>query len=335
MEKNCEGILSSIVTDDVIQGSKVLNSGGLVAFPTETVYGLGADAANPEAVSRIFKAKGRPADHPLIVHISQVKDIDLWAVDVPKEAWRLAERFWPGPFTLILKRHSSVHNLITGGQDTVGLRVPAHPMALDLLQQFGRGIAAPSANRFGRVSPTEAAHVVEDLGGEIDLILDGGPCDIGVESTIMDFTSSKPVVLRPGWITKEALEEVLDSSISLRQGGAVRCPGQDLAHYSPRARVIVATSVEDLRAKVDEHFSSGARVAVMSSDLLENLPQEVMRVPFPKKLPEMARELYRSFRLADRLRADVVIAVCPATSGWGLTIADRLQRAAQGGLPLH
>jgi L-threonylcarbamoyladenylate synthase len=311
----------------------LLRAGGLVAFPTETVYGLGADAANAQAVCRIFTVKGRPADHPLIVHIPRMEDISVWAVDVPDAAWLLAQRFWPGPLTMILRRHPSVLDLVTGGLETVGLRVPAHPVALALLERFGGGIAAPSANRFGRVSPTEAGHVAEDLGDLVDMILDGGRCEVGIESTIVDLSTGEPAILRPGGIPRERLEDALNMSIPLHRGGPVRCPGQHPRHYAPRARVLVCSSGPELRAKVEGLLSGGARVAVMSPDSWEALPHGVLRVPLPSSLPEMTRELYRSLRLADRLGADVVVAACPPSSGLGLAIADRLNRAACVGSP--
>lgn len=325
------GPSSIVISRDVSRGAELLRAGGLVAFPTETVYGLGADAANPVAVSRIFTVKGRPADHPLIVHIRRMEELAFWAVDVPDAAWLLAQRFWPGPLTLILRRHPAVLDLVTGGLETVGLRVPSHPVALALLERFGGAIAAPSANRFGRVSPTEAAHVAEELGGLVDLILDGGRCDIGVESTIVDPTTGEPAILRPGGIPKEMLEDALSTPVYLRRGGPVRCPGQHPMHYAPRARVLVTSPGPELRAKVEDLLVGGARVAVMSPDPWEALPHGVLRIPLPSSLPEMARELYRSLRLADRLGADVVVATCPPRSGLGLAIADRLERAARVG----
>lgn len=319
---------SALISGDISRGANVLRAGGLVAFPTETVYGLGADAANAAAVSRIFTVKGRPADHPLIVHLRRTEDLASWAVDVPDAAWLLGQRFWPGPLTLILRRHASVLDGVTGGLETVGLRVPAHPVALALLEQFGGGVAAPSANRFGRVSPTAAAHVAEDLGAEVDLILDGGRCDVGIESTIIDLTSRDPAILRPGGISQEMLEEALRTSISLRADGAVRSPGQHPLHYAPRARVIVTSSESDLRVRVEELLSAGSRVGVMSPDSIEALPPSVLRIPLPASLPEMARQFYTSLRLADALGVDVVVAIRPPSSGLGIAIADRLGRAA-------
>jgi len=203
----------------------LLRAGELVALPTETVYGLGADAANPAAVAKIFAAKGRPADHPLIVHLPGSAWLDRWAADIPQAAWDLAEMFWPGPLTLILKKQPWVPEAVTGGQDTVGLRVPGHPLALELLKAFADagtpgGIAAPSANRFGRVSPTRAAHVAEELGGQVPLILDGGPCQVGIESTILDLSRGQPELLRPGYFSPQRLAEVLGEMPGVRPGQA-------------------------------------------------------------------------------------------------------------------
>ncbi len=216
---------------------ELLRAGRLVAFPTETVYGLGADASNPDAVARIFEAKGRPADHPLIVHLAAADAIDAWAVDVPPLARTLAAACWPGPLTLVLRRSASVPDAVTGGLPTVGLRVPAHPVALRLLRAFGGGIAAPSANRFGTVSPTTAAHVRESLGDRVDLVLDGGPSTVGVESTIVDLSGDAPAILRPGGLPREVLEAIAGVPLPIREGGEVRAPGMLAAHYAPDARL--------------------------------------------------------------------------------------------------
>jgi L-threonylcarbamoyladenylate synthase len=317
----------------VEQAARVLRAGGLVAFPTETVYGLGADAANAAAVHRIFAVKGRPPDHPLIVHIRRTEDLELWAADVPETARLLGQQFWPGPLTLILRRHPMVLDLVTGGQDTVGLRVPRHPVALALLERFGGGVAAPSANRFGRVSPTDPAHVAEDLGGEIELILDGGRCDVGVESTIVDLTSGQPAILRPGGIPREVLEHALNTSVALRPQGPVRSPGQHSVHYAPRARVVLTSPGKQTRREVAELLSSGARVGVMSPHPVETLPAGATSIPLPSSLPEMAAHLYASLRLVDTLGLDVVVVVRPPGRGLGLAINDRLERAA--GLPVR
>ncbi len=205
----------------------VLKRGGLVAFPTETVYGLGADASNPAAVARIYQVKGRPAGHPVIVHIGDARQLERWARELPNDAKKLAARFWPGPLTLVLKRAPSVGDYLTGGEDTIGLRMPNHPVALELLHQFGDGIAAPSANKFGRISPTTAEHVSDDLGDEVDLILDGGPCGIGIESTIIDLSRDRPVLLRPGRISVEEIAATLSVKPEPRDRSAPRAPGMD------------------------------------------------------------------------------------------------------------
>lgn len=307
---------------------EVLRAGGLVAFPTETVYGLGGDAGNPAAVRRIFEAKGRPADHPVIVHLRDASLLREWAVDIPEVAWRLAERFWPGPLTLILRRQPSVHDAITAGTDTVGLRVPAHPVARALLGRFGGGIAAPSANRFQRVSPTEAAHVAQELAGRVDLILDGGPCAVGVESTIVDLTSGAPAILRPGGIAREELAEALAAEVPVRSGGAVRHAGQHPVHYAPLAKVVLETTPAGVRARAAALVEASARVAVLAPDLAEELPAGVIRLSVPPGAAAMARELYRNLRRADALGVEVIVVLCPPGSGLGLAVADRLRRAA-------
>ncbi len=212
----------------------VLKRGGLVAFPTETVYGLGADASNPAAVARIYKVKGRPVNHPVIVHIGDAGRLECWAREVPNDARKLAARFWPGPLTLVLKRALGVGDYLTGGEDTIGLRMPNHPVALELLRQFGGGIAAPSANKFGRISPTTAEHVSDDLGDEVDLILDGGPCEIGIESTIIDLSRDRPVLLRPGRISVEEIAATLSVKPEPRDRSAPRAPGR--ACWNPITR---------------------------------------------------------------------------------------------------
>ncbi|MGB5206509.1 MAG: L-threonylcarbamoyladenylate synthase, partial [Azonexus sp.] len=226
---------------DYARAVELLRAGELVAFPTETVYGLGADASSPAAVAKIFAAKGRPADHPLIVHLAGHDAVDHWAEEVPAVAWELMETFWPGPLTLILKKQAWVPSTVTGGQDTVGLRVPGHPVALELLRRFAAvagehaGIAAPSANRFGRISPTTAAHVQEELGDRVSLILDGGPCAVGIESTIVDCSRGEPVVLRPGHISPAHLEAVFGRVLAIRTADeAPRVSGSLAAHYAPQ-----------------------------------------------------------------------------------------------------
>ncbi len=254
----------AIPQDDIPAAAAILRAGGTVAFPTETVYGLGADASNPLAVRQIFEIKGRPDYHPLIVHIADVSQLHLWAENIPDAAWRLAEQFWPGPLTLILPRRGNVLDEITGGQDTVGLRVPAHPVALALLRAFGGGIAAPSANRFGRVSPTTAQHVRDELGSRVDVILDGGPCYVGVESTIVGLTTGKAVLLRPGGLSIEAIEHVLKQKI-LRTSPAAhteRVSGLLDSHYAP-ATPIEILPVGALSQRALQLAGQGLKVAML------------------------------------------------------------------------
>ena len=294
---------------DIRKAADVLRRGGLVAFPTETVYGLGADADNDQALQAIFRVKGRPETHPLIVHLAGVGQLKDWTASIPDSAWKLGERFWPGPLTLILKKASRVSKVVTGGQETVGLRVPDHPAALSLLREFGGGVAAPSANRFGKVSPTTAEHVRQDLGSDVDYVLDGGPCSIGVESTIVDFSSGDPVILRPGGLTRERLEEALGRPVLVKGAGPVRVSGQLESHYAPRAEVLIVRPGEG-EGRAGELRSKGRKVLVLSEKDVE------------------ARELYASLRRADGSGADVIIVALPDTVGLGLAVADRLQKAA-------
>ncbi len=284
----------------------VLRAGGLVAFPTETVYGLGADASSPQAMALLYAVKGRPGDHPVIVHLAEPAAVERWAAEFPDDARSLAREFWPGPLTLVLRRQPHVLDAVTGGRDTVGLRVPAQPVALALLRAFGGGLAAPSANRFGRVSPTTAAHVRDDLGSDVGVILDGGPSALGVESTIVDWTAGDPVILRPGGVPREAVEAVLGRAVPIddRRGAA---PGTLASHYRPQARVEIVTSDrvgERRRALVDEGRTVGVLVGVE------------------------APHLYARLREADTAGFDVILAVLPEEVGLGAAVADRLRRAA-------
>lgn len=311
----------------VDQAAAVLHAGGLVAFPTETVYGLGADARNPEAVARIFAAKGRPADHPLIVHLADAGQLTGWAQNIPEAAWRLAEAFWPGPLTLVLPRLAGVPDAVTGGLDTVALRVPGHPVALALLTAFGGGIAAPSANRYGRVSPTSAEDVREELGDSVDLVLHGGRCPIGIESTIVDLSSTTPRILRPGKITERELRRVLGSPVATASNTPVRCPGSKPSHYAPRARVILA-SRDDAEQRVDEWRQRGQRVGLLASRRPTALPENVTWLRLTGSVEEQAHELYHRLREADHLGLQVLVAVMPADVGIGHALRDRLRRAA-------
>ena len=315
---------------DIRRAVQVLRSGGLLGFPTETVYGLGADAANVHAVHRIFEVKGRPPTHPLIVHIGASDELARWAAEVPEAAKVLAERFWPGPLTLVLPRSNRVPLAVTGGLDTVALRVPNHPLALALLQTFGGAVAAPSANRFGSVSPTTARHVREDLGAAVDFVLDGGPCGVGVESTIVDLSTDRPVLLRPGGISREEVERVLGCALPMHVGTAVRAPGQHPSHYAPRAEVVLV-SIRDLDVRARQLHDEGHRVGVLLPAPLgpvPELPGGVVVLGEARSIPEYARRLYENLRAFDRHGCDVVLASLPSEDGLGLAIADRLRRAA-------
>ena len=294
----------------VEQAARILRSGGLVAFPTETVYGLGADAANDEAVRRVFAAKGRPADHPLIVHFAAPEDAARWAARWSDDAEKLAAAFWPGPLTLIVPKAAHVSDVVTGGHSTVGVRVPDHPVAQSLLRAFEGGLAAPSANRFGQVSPTTAAHVAIELADRVDLILDGGACRVGVESTIVDLSGETPRLLRPGGVSLEALEATLGRPVSI--GGDTAAPGTLPSHYAPRARVL-AVAAEDLQSTLAREAASGAVVRELA---------------LPADPAAAARALYAALRELDEVRVDVAVVALPDPSGLGRAVADRLLRAA-------
>ena len=316
---------------DVELAAETLRRGGLVAFPTETVYGLGADAENPAAVARLFAVKGRPSSHPLIVHLASVEALPAWANRVSPAALRLAEACWPGPLTLLVPKSNRVPDITTGGLPSVGLRVPAHPIALELLRRFGGGIAAPSANRFGRVSPTRAEHVLADLGDDIDLLLDGGECSVGLESTIVDVTGDVPVLLRPGAVTVERIESILGERVSRSVSSEVRAPGRLASHYAPSARVEVHAPPE-LVARARELAQLGERVALlMTTDIDRESISSLPRVILLElgETPEVAgQRLYAALRAADAQGASVVLASPPAASGLGEALADRLGKAA-------
>ncbi len=306
----------------------VLRRGGLVAFPTETVYGLGADASKPAAVRRIFEAKGRPAGHPVIVHLPDDSHLERWAASVPPAARWLADAFWPGPLTLILPRAAGVSDAVTGGRDTVGLRVPNQPLASALLKAFGGGLAAPSANRFGQVSPTTAEDVQSDLGDLVDVILDGGPCPVGVESTIVEFAGEAPTILRPGGVAAEALEAVLGRPVDRQASGEARAPGMLSAHYAPRAQVVLVEA-EQAAEQAQRFGAEGRRVGVLAPEALPALDPQ-LALPAAGSPAEYARVLYRRLREADERGLDVLLVVPPEPEGIGLAVRDRLQRAARG-----
>ncbi len=314
--------VSNCTADAMARAAEHLKAGSLVAFPTETVYGLGADATNPDAVARIYKAKGRPVDHPLIVHLGDMQEIAEWSDEIPDYAIALARSFWPGPMTLILKRSSLAKDFITGGQETVGLRVPDHVIALALLNEFkkigGKGIAAPSANRFGHVSPTTSAAVTAELLEyleENDLILDGGPSQVGVESTIIDCTGELPKILRPGAITEEMIIETTGLSIADSLSD-IRVSGSLENHYSPAAKVIL-----DIAPASGDGFIALSNIET---------PAGVVRLASPQNNEEFARLLYTALRSADQQELARVVVAQPAGDDISVAIRDRLLRASRG-----
>lgn len=308
---------------EIDRAVEILRAGGLVAFPTETVYGLGADARSERAVERIFAAKGRPAGHPLIVHLPSADHLDAWARHVPEEARALAARFWPGPLTIILEKERGVPDAVTGGQPTVGLRVPDHPLAEALLRAFDGGLAAPSANRFGSVSPTTAAHVASELAGRVDLVLDGGPCTVGVESTIVDLTAlDTPRLLRPGGVSREALEAALGRAVAIG-GGAVRAPGTLASHYAPHAEVR-AVAAEDVEREAADAARRGERVVVVGAAEVPGFAH----IALPDAPEARARRLYAALREVDARGFAIAIVALTPEAGIGAAVTDRLRRAS-------
>ncbi len=313
---------SNCTADAILDAAAHLKAGDLVAFPTETVYGLGADASNSQAVTRLYSVKGRPNNHPLIVHIASMDRMGDWARDVPKYAIALARSFWPGPMTLILKRSELAGDFITGGQDSVGVRVPNHVVALALLEAFesvgGRGVAAPSANRFGQVSPTSSAAVLQELGDYLsinDLVLDGGDCLVGVESTIIDCTGAAPSVLRPGAISVAMIEAISELKvINVDSLDVIRVSGSLDKHYAPNTKVKLDQSPEP-----GEGFLALAHIAT---------PEGAIRLASPKSPEEFAHVLYSSFRNADYMELSAIIVIQPDGNGIAIAIRDRLIRAS-------
>jgi L-threonylcarbamoyladenylate synthase len=319
-------IISNCNESAITHAASSLVNGNLVSFPTETVYGLGANATNIDAISRIYAVKGRPLGHPLIVHISSIELLSEWAREIPEYAIKLAKSFWPGPMTLILPRTSLAQNFITGSQDNVGIRVPNHPIALKLLKKFeflgGKGIAAPSANRFGAVSPTSALDVQSELGhflAKNDLILDGGNCQVGIESTIIDCTKKIPFILRPGVITSDLVQEKTEVKMGTNFQESfepnVRIPGNFDSHYSPKAQVILHGQPK-----------SGDGYIALSKIIT---PKGTIRLASPRDNNEFAREIYRALRMADKKGLSRVFVVSPNMDGIGLAINDRLKKSAR------
>jgi L-threonylcarbamoyladenylate synthase len=309
------------VTSEVRRAAQILRAGGLVGFPTETVYGLGADASSEKAIARLYAVKRRPVDHPVIVHFASADDAFSWAAAVPPPARVLAKEFWPGPLTLILKRSARARDFVTGGQDTVGVRVPSHPVARQLLKEFGGAIAAPSANRFGKVSPTTAAHVRADLGKDVDLVMEGGPSEVGIESTIVDLSGAAAVLLRPGSISKQALEAVI-GSLAEKAATSPRHSGGLERHYAPRtpARMVPAHAL-------DKEISKGRSVAVLAF----SRPDE--RVDFWLRMPRepqaYARRLYAALRELDSAECERILVEAPPGGDEWDAVRDRLKRACE------
>jgi L-threonylcarbamoyladenylate synthase len=314
-------IISNPTQVEIKKAAQALKDGHLVAFPTETVYGLGADATNEKAVSRVYSVKGRPTDHPLIVHISSINQLSKWAIDIPEYARKLAEEFWPGPMTLILKRSEIAKDFITGGQENVGVRVPSHPVALALLSEFeklgGAGVVAPSANKFSAVSPTNAYAVTEEIGDKLskdDIIVNGGQCLIGIESTIIDCSEQIVAVLRSGAVTLEMIKSLIGLQINTKPKTKVKAPGLFEVHYSPVAEVQIG-----LPARPGEGFLA-----------LENIqsPPGSIRLAAPKNVEQYAKELYVALRLGDKKHLTKIVVIPPEGTGLAIAIKDRLTKSA-------
>jgi L-threonylcarbamoyladenylate synthase len=317
-------IIFSCTASTLKDAAASLRSGHLVAFPTETVYGLGVDAANKQAVAHLYQVKGRPSDHPLIVHISTMVNLDKWAREIPEYAIKLARAFWPGPMTLILPRTNLAKDFITGNQDCVGIRVPSHPLATALLTEFeeqgGLGIAAPSANRFGKVSPTTAGDVFEELSGYLlpnDLILDGGSCQVGVESTIINCTQDIPEILRPGAITANMISDLIGLQVNQIAAGSnkltIKAPGLLQSHYAPKAKVFIATTPNP-----GDGFIALSYIPT---------PPGAIRLVSPENNKEYAQLLYQALRLADTKQLPNVIVIPPTGDDIAIAICDRLEKS--------
>ena len=311
------------MNQELHRAAEILRRGGLVAFPTETVYGLGADASSALAVKHLYEVKGRPAEHPVIVHFAAAAEAFRWAREVPEGAKALAQRLWPGPLTLILQRSALAKDFVTGGQDDVGLRVPSHPVAHELLSLFGKGVAAPSANRFGHVSPTTASHVREDLGKDVDLVLEGGPSEVGIESTIVDFSAGSPVLLRPGHISKIELEKILGAAVAEKGESATRHSGGLERHYAPKtpARLVPTHELDREIAKL------GAKVAVLAFSRPDERVDYWLRIP--REPRAYAQRLYAALRELDGAGCELILVESPPDTPEWAAVLDRLRRACR------
>jgi L-threonylcarbamoyladenylate synthase len=308
------------MNDDVARAAQILRAGGLVAFPTETVYGLGANASSAEAVARLYAAKGRPAEHPVIVHFATAEGAFAYAREIPDAARQLAARFWPGPLTMVLKRSSLAKDFVTGGQDSVGVRVPSHPVAQALLREFDGGVAAPSANRFGGVSATTAAHVVGEM--TVDFVLDGGSSEVGIESTIIDVSSAEPVLLRPGRISKEQIQDLLQTEVREKQSGSPRHSGGLERHYAPKTPALLVPAHE-LDAQI---AMRGAAVAVLAFSRPDERVDYWIRMP--REPQAYARRLYAALRELDGAGCETMLIEAPPEDAEWTAVRDRLARAA-------
>lgn len=309
------------MSEEVRRAAEILRRGGLVGFPTETVYGLGADASSKDAVARLYAAKRRPADHPVIVHFADAQAAFQWARDVPEGAQKLAAAYWPGPLTMILKRSPQASDFVTGGQDTVGLRVPAHPVARELLRAFGGGIAAPSANRFGQVSPTTATHVKQDLGADVELVLDGGPSEVGIESTIVDLSGEAPVLLRPGRISRPELEKALGTLVQEKRADSPRHSGGLERHYAPQtpARLVPPHELDREIARLKD------KVAVLAFSRPDERVEYWLRLP--REPLGYAQKLYAALRELDQAGCESILIETPPDAPEWAGVRDRLLRA--------
>ena len=320
-------VTARLPQEEIDRTVEALREGEVIAFPTETVYGLGADAQNPDAVRKVFELKGRPATHPLIVHIDHPRMLDRWALSVPPAARALAERFWPGPLTLVLRRAPAVDLAITGGQDTVAVRVPGHPVAQQLLRTFGSGIAAPSANRYGRVSPTRVEHVREEFGDALGIVLDGGDCKIGLESTIVDCVDAVPRVLRPGFITLAQLRAVVPEIQGRAEADSPRVPGSDVKHYAPSTplSLVASRTLEEVVGQLTENHD---KVAVLAMRPPRVANKYMTWINAGRRAELYGRELYMHLRTLDKSGArEILVEEVPAGEAWE-AVRDRLRRAA-------
>jgi L-threonylcarbamoyladenylate synthase len=330
----------TIAADEIAAAASILADGGLVAFPTETVYGLGADALNASAVQKIFTAKGRPADNPLIVHIADLAQMATLAQNIPAEAYCLAERFWPGPLTLVLEKKEMIPDEVTGGLDSVAVRVPDHPVALALLRKAALPVAAPSGNLSGRPSPTTAQHVLDDLAGRIDAVIDGGPSGVGVESTVLDIRGGRPRVLRPGGVTPEAIAEALQKDcpvepLSDYATEAPSSPGMKYTHYAPRAPLYLfcgdpVAVAESMREQSAAYRARGQKVGLLlSSELGARVQGDVVEILGSRSNPsQLAANLYGALRRFDEVNVDIILAEGYADAGIGLALMNRMMKAA-------